>query len=54
MEAGAASQGGSGREIAEETSLITPALDLLGVYGVQRINRGIIACIRGVLISGGA
>ncbi len=43
MEAGETPQGGIEREIAEETSLTTHSLDLIGVYDFQRMNQIIIA-----------
>ena len=43
MEAGESPQDGIRREIAEETSLQTDALDLIGVYDFQRMNQVIIA-----------
>ena len=43
MEAGETPEGGITREIAEETSLSTSALKLLGVYDFQRMNQVIIA-----------
>jgi NAD+ diphosphatase len=43
MEAGETPQEGIAREIAEETSLRTHALDLVGVYDFQRMNQVIIA-----------
>jgi NAD+ diphosphatase len=43
MEAGETPQEGITREIAEETSLTTTALNLLGVYDFQRMNQVIIA-----------
>ena len=43
MEAGETPQGGIAREIKEETSLETTALDLIGVYDFQRMNQVIIA-----------
>ena len=43
MEAGETPQGGIEREIAEETSLATHSLDLIGVYDFQRMNQIIIA-----------
>ena len=43
MEAGETPQEGIAREIAEETSLSTSALNLLGVYDFQRMNQVIIA-----------
>ena len=43
MEAGETPQGGIEREIAEETSLKTHSLDLIGVYDFQRMNQIIIA-----------
>ncbi len=43
MEAGETPQGGIEREIAEETSLQTSALNLIGVYDFQRMNQVIIA-----------
>ncbi|MFZ4481692.1 MAG: NUDIX hydrolase [Rhodoferax sp.] len=43
MEAGETPQQGMQREIAEETSLSTSALKLIGVYDFQRMNQIIIA-----------
>ena len=43
MEAGESPQEGIAREIAEETSLSTSALTLLGAYDFQRMNQVIIA-----------
>ena len=43
MEAGETPQGGIEREIAEETSLKTRELNLIGVYDFQRMNQIIIA-----------
>jgi NADH pyrophosphatase NudC (nudix superfamily) len=43
MEAGETPQGGMAREIEEETSLKTSALNLIGVYDFQRMNQIIIA-----------
>ena len=43
MEAGETPQGGIEREIAEETSLATTELNLIGVYDFQRMNQIIIA-----------
>ena len=43
MEAGETPQGGIAREIREETSLETSALNLIGVYDFQRMNQVIIA-----------
>ena len=43
MEAGETPKGGIEREIAEETSLSTSALKLIGVYDFQRMNQIIIA-----------
>ena len=43
MEAGETPQGGIEREIAEETSLTTHELNLIGVYDFQRMNQIIIA-----------
>jgi NAD+ diphosphatase len=43
MEAGETPKGGIEREIAEETSLATHSLDLIGVYDFQRMNQVIIA-----------
>ncbi len=43
MEAGETPEGGIEREIAEETSLKTDALKLIGVYDFQRMNQIIIA-----------
>ena len=43
MEAGETPQAGVAREIAEETSLQTSALSLIGVYDFQRMNQVIIA-----------
>jgi NADH pyrophosphatase NudC (nudix superfamily) len=43
MEAGETPQAGIEREIAEETSLATHSLDLIGVYDFQRMNQIIIA-----------
>ena len=43
MEAGETPQDGIAREIAEETSLATESLDLIGVYDFQRMNQIIIA-----------
>ncbi len=43
MEAGETPQDGIAREIKEETSLDTHALDLIGVYDFQRMNQIIIA-----------
>ena len=43
MEAGETPQEGIAREIAEETSLTTDSLDLIGVYDFQRMNQIIIA-----------
>ncbi len=43
MEAGETPQEGVTREIAEETSLRTDALNLIGVYDFQRMNQVIIA-----------
>jgi NAD+ diphosphatase len=43
MEAGESPEEGIAREIAEETSLSTTALHLLGVYDFQRMNQIIIA-----------
>jgi len=43
MEAGETPQEGITREILEETSLQTQALDLIGVYDFQRMNQIIIA-----------
>ena len=43
MEAGESPRDGIRREIAEETSLQTDALDLIGVYDFQRMNQVIIA-----------
>lgn len=42
MEAGESPQDGMRREIREETSLATEALDLVGVYDFQRMNQVII------------
>lgn len=42
MEAGETPQEGIIREIAEETSLVTHALNLIGVYDFQRMNQVII------------
>ncbi len=39
MEAGETPQEGIAREIAEETSLVTDALTLIGVYDFQRMNQ---------------
>ena len=43
MEAGETPKGGIEREIAEETSLSTSTLKLIGVYDFQRMNQIIIA-----------
>ena len=43
MESGETPKGGIEREIAEETSLKTHALNLIGVYDFQRMNQIIIA-----------
>jgi len=43
MEAGETPEAGIAREIAEETSLSTQALSLIGVYDFQRMNQLIIA-----------
>ena len=43
MEAGDTPEGGIAREILEETSLETRALNLIGVYDFQRMNQVIIA-----------
>lgn len=43
MEAGETAEEGIAREIKEETNLDTLALDLLGVYGFERMNQVIIA-----------
>ena len=43
MEAGETPQEGITREIAEETSLTTDALNLIGVYDFKRMNQVIIA-----------
>ena len=43
MEAGDTPEGGMAREIHEETSLETRALNLIGVYDFQRMNQVIIA-----------
>jgi NAD+ diphosphatase len=43
MEAGETPQDGIRREIAEETSLRTTALNLIGAYDFQRMNQVIIA-----------
>ncbi len=43
MEAGETPKGGIEREIAEETSLTTHELNLIGVYDFQRMNQIIIA-----------
>ncbi len=43
MEAGETPQQGIAREVAEETSLKTDALDLIGVYDFQRMNQLIVA-----------
>jgi len=43
MEAGETAQAGIQREIAEETSLQTTALELIGVYDFQRMNQVVIA-----------
>ena len=43
MEAGETPKGGIEREIAEETSLETTELNLIGVYDFQRMNQIIIA-----------
>jgi NAD+ diphosphatase len=43
MEAGETPMGGIEREIAEETSLTTHELNLIGVYDFQRMNQVIIA-----------
>ena len=43
MEAGETPKGGIEREIAEETSLSTSTLKLIGVYDFQRMNQVIIA-----------
>ncbi len=43
MEAGESPQQGIAREVAEETSLVVDALDLVGVYDFQRMNQVIIA-----------
>ena len=43
MEAGETPKGGIEREIAEETSLKTHELNLIGVYDFQRMNQVIIA-----------
>lgn len=43
MEAGETPKEGIAREIAEETSLSTESLDLIGVYDFQRMNQIIIA-----------
>lgn len=43
MEAGETPKEGIAREIAEETSLMTDSLDLIGVYDFQRMNQIIIA-----------
>ena len=43
MEAGETPEGGIAREIKEETSLDTSALNLIGVYDFQRMNQIIIA-----------
>ncbi len=43
MEAGETPQAGVEREISEETSLQTSALNLIGVYDFQRMNQVIIA-----------
>ena len=55
MEAGETPQGGIAREIREETSLETSALNLIGVYDFQRMNQVIIAyhavCHGDVLLS---
>ena len=55
MEAGETPQGGIAREIKEETSLETSALNLIGVYDFQRMNQVIIAyhavCHGDVLLS---
>ena len=55
MEAGETPQGGIEREIKEETSLDTTALDLIGVYDFQRMNQIIIAyhavCTGNVVLS---
>ena len=55
MEAGETPEGGIEREIAEETSLDTQSLKLIGVYDFQRMNQVIIAyhavCSGEVLLS---
>ena len=55
MEAGETPQDGIAREIKEETSLETSALNLIGVYDFQRMNQVIIAyhavCHGDVLLS---
>jgi NADH pyrophosphatase NudC (nudix superfamily) len=43
MEAGETPQAGMAREIKEETSLDTDALNLIGVYDFQRMNQLIVA-----------
>ena len=43
MEAGESPQDGIRREIREETSLSTESLDLVGVYGFERMNQVIMA-----------
>jgi NADH pyrophosphatase NudC (nudix superfamily) len=43
MEAGETPEGGTAREIKEETNLDTDALKLIGVYDFQRMNQVIIA-----------
>jgi len=43
LEAGETPQGGMAREIMEETSLTTSALNLIGVYDFQRMNQLIVA-----------
>ena len=43
MEAGETPQEGIAREVAEETSLVAEAVNLIGVYDFQRMNQIIIA-----------
>ena len=43
MEAGETPEEGITREVAEETNLEVPSLDLIGVYDFQRMNQVIIA-----------
>ena len=43
MEAGETPQEGIAREVAEETSLVAEAVNLIGVYDFQRMNQVIIA-----------